>query len=109
MSNRATDASSMEWGFEYLLLFGPPGNKLELLDGVVPCSFPFASRESAERHFHLWTQTVSRWKGVAAPPIARNDGRQKWQATVAAFDFTLYPRPISVRVPGFFQRVFPDH
>ncbi|HZK82435.1 MAG TPA: hypothetical protein VFC46_15240 [Humisphaera sp.] len=36
------------WDLEYLLLFGPPENKLELLDGKTPCSFPFADRDAWE-------------------------------------------------------------
>jgi hypothetical protein len=35
------------WDLEYLLLFGIPNNKIELLDGRSRWAFPFTSRELA--------------------------------------------------------------
>ena len=36
------------WDLEYLLLFGVPGNKWELLRSRVRWAFPFLSRDVAE-------------------------------------------------------------
>jgi len=37
-------------GLEYILLFGLPENKLELIDGRTRCRLPFATRQEAEMH-----------------------------------------------------------
>jgi Uma2 family endonuclease len=87
-----------KWDLEYMLLFGPPENKLELLGGQTPCSFPFLSRELADEHFAAWAQTLSRWQGIADPPACVKD-----DALVKAFGkFALkqYLRPIRLEVPS---------
>ncbi len=43
-------------GLEYLLLFGVPGNKWELIDGRIRWAFPFLDRNLAQSHFEAWTQ-----------------------------------------------------
>ena len=86
------------WDLEYLLLFGPPENKLELLDGKTPCSFPFADRATADAHFARWAGTLARWQGSADPPARASGG-----ALVKKFGkFTLrqHRRPVRLEVPS---------
>jgi hypothetical protein len=45
------------WGLEYLLLFGVPNNKWELLRGRVRWAFPFLDLDVAQDHFAVWTRT----------------------------------------------------
>jgi Uma2 family endonuclease len=84
-------------GLEYLMFFGVPENKPELLEGGSRWCYPFASREEAEEHFRHWRETMARWKQVAASPI-RVAG-DKWRTTVAGAELSLYPRPIDLRFP----------
>ena len=98
MTRDTNRIDATNWGLEYLLLFGPPENKLELLEGFTPCRFPFETRQAAERHFDAWRGALCRWKGVSpAPPVLRT-GRT-WSAAAAGFEITLYPRPVDLRVP----------
>lgn len=86
------------FGLEYLLLFGPPENKLELLDGKTPCGFPFADRNQADAHFASWAAALARWQDVSNPPASARDSR-----LVKKFgEFTLeqYRRPIRLEVPS---------
>ncbi len=53
-------------GLEYLLLFGVPGNKWELIDGRIRWAFPFLDRNLAQSHFEAWTETLSRWQNAGA-------------------------------------------
>jgi Uma2 family endonuclease len=89
------------WDLEYLLLFGPPENKLELLDGKTPCSFPFLDRGVADAHFAAWSEILARWQDVPDPPARVLDG-----SVVKEFGgFTLkqYRRPIRLEVPSDFS------
>ncbi len=86
------------WDLEYMLLFGPPENKLELLYGQTPCSFPFADRATADAHFSLWSQTLARWQGVPDPPVhAMDDALVK---EFGKFKLKQYRRPIRLEVPS---------
>lgn len=85
------------WGLEYPLLFGLPNNKLELVDGLTRCAFPFLERQQAEAHLADWIETLGRWKGVPRPKV-RKDG-EGWYAEAAGFRLLLAPRPIDLRVP----------
>ena len=86
------------WDLEYLLLFGPPENKLELIDGRTPCSFPFRHRAEADVHFAAWAGTLSRWQGVADPP-ARNTDRADIKQ-FGRFELRQHRRPIRLEVPS---------
>jgi Uma2 family endonuclease len=86
------------WELEYLLLFGVPNNKLELIEGRSRCAFPFLEREQAEAHFAAWTEALCRWQGVVEPPPVRK-GRRTWKVEVNGFAMELAPRPIDLRVP----------
>jgi Uma2 family endonuclease len=91
------------WDLEYMLLFGPPENKLELLDGKTPCLFPFADRATADAHFELWSRTLARWQGIADPPARTVDGMLGNGTLGKEFGkFTLeqYRRPIRLEVPS---------
>ncbi len=90
------------WGLEYALLFGVPGNKLELMDGKSRCAFPFLDRAEAEAHFTAWIETLCRWKGVADRPAVRK-GPRTWEVEAAGFVLELFPRPIDLDVPLAFQ------
>ena len=86
------------WDLEYLLLFGPPQNKLELLDGRTPCSFPFLARAEADVHFAAWAQTLARWQGVTDPPVRRRGDADVKQ--FGRFELAQYRRPIRLEVPS---------
>jgi len=86
------------WGLEYALLFGAPENKLELLDGQTPLSFPFPDRDMAEAHFAEWTETLCRWHGVAQPPRVEQTAECR-KVELNNFVLRLFARPISLRVP----------
>src|SRR5262249_8346633 len=86
------------WELEYLLLFGVPGNKLELLDGRSRWAFPFLDRQQAEAHFADWIETLCRWKGVTDIPAVRK-GRRLWKAKIRGIRLELAPRPIDLRIP----------
>src|SRR5262245_25442384 len=85
------------WGLEYLMYFGVPSNKIELLEGHSRWAFPFITREHAELHFEEWLQTLARWKGTSVPPVQRQD--PKWKADVNGISVQLFPRPIEVHFP----------
>ena len=90
------------WDLEYMLLFGPPENKLELLDGKTPCSFPFADRGSADAHFALWASTLARWQGVADPPGSLGGGQTGqgvWQVHAGAVS-AAHPAGSAVGMEG---------
>ncbi len=86
------------WDLEYLLLFGPPENKLELMNGRTPCSFPFRDRAEADGHFAAWAGTLSRWQGVADPP-AQWTGRADVKR-IGRFELAQYRLPIRLEVPS---------
>jgi len=86
------------WELEYLLLFGPPENKLELIDGKTPCAFPFVDRVQADAHFTEWARTLSRWQGVADPPARWVDNTSVKQ--FGGFTLTQHRRPIRLEVPS---------
>jgi Uma2 family endonuclease len=98
------------WSLEYALLFGVPGNKIEMDDARSRWAFPFSSRAEAEGHFADWLATLARWKQAASPPVAK--GQPRWKAQVAGIEMELYPRPIEMRFPmdpeafGQFLRTF---
>lgn len=48
------------YGLEYVLFFGVPSNKIELIRSMSRWAFPFLSREEAETHFHEWLPTARR-------------------------------------------------
>jgi Putative restriction endonuclease len=87
----------LTWGLEYLVLFGPPKNKVEVLDGRTRLVFPFLEREGAERHFAGWTEALSRWLD-AAPSAVEKDG-DRWRVEVGDATLTLFPRPIELQLP----------
>ncbi len=86
------------WGLEYALLFGAPENKLELLEGHTPLSWPFPDRETAEAHFADWTETLCRWQDVSKQPgVQKTD--KKWTVEVNGFVIELHCRPIHLEIP----------
>ena len=87
-----------QWDLEYLLLFGPPENKLELLRGTTPCSFPFRDRAEADAHFAAWSQTLARWQGVSDPPVEPIHGADGKR--LGRFTLKQYRRPIRLDVPS---------
>jgi hypothetical protein len=86
------------WGLEYALLFGIPGNKIELIRGRSRWAFPFARRELAEAHFANWLDNLARWKQVSPTPAVRKAG-DRWKARVGGIRMELFPRPIELRLP----------
>lgn len=86
------------WGLENILLFGIPKNKLELDRGRTRLIFPFRTREEGEAHLAAWTETLCRWKNIAAEPAVRK-GRRKWRMRMEQFELILYPRPIELWIP----------
>lgn len=91
----------LTWDLEYLLLFGPPQNKLELLDGITPCSFPFMERAMADAHFERWAQTLARWQAIPNPSDRLEDGARVKQ--FGRFRLEQYRRPIRLEVPSQFN------
>jgi hypothetical protein len=86
------------WGLEYALLFGAPENKLELLDGRTPLSWPFPDRETAEAHFVNWMETLCQWQGISSRPTVRKTAA-KWTVEANDFVLDLHPRPIHLEIP----------
>lgn len=85
------------WGLEYLLLFGLPKNKLEVLSGKTRCVFPFLTRTEAEAHFAAWLEHLARWRGVSLPEVVDRPPRR--EAVVDEMVLALFPLPIELRVP----------
>lgn len=85
------------WGLEYALLFGAPENKLELIEGRTPLSWPFPDRETAEAHFAHWTETLCRWQGISRRPTVQKTAA-KWTVEINGFVLDLYPRPIHLDI-----------
>lgn len=85
-------------GLEYMLLFGPPENKLELLRGRTPCSFPFLDRATADAHSSLWAATLARWQRVPDRP-ARHAGAVDVKK-FGGFRLKQYRAPIRLEVPS---------
>src|SRR6266480_4382724 len=90
------------YGLEYMLFFGVPGNKLELIDGTSRWTFPFASRELAEAHFHTWLGTLCRWKQVDPTPAIHRSA-EVWKTTLNGLCMELFPRPINLTIPIAFK------
>jgi Uma2 family endonuclease len=88
----------VEYDLEYLLLFGPPENKLELIDGKTPCAFPFLDRQSADFHFQRWAATLSKWQRLADPPARIVDGTLV--KDFGGFTLTQHRLPIRLEVPS---------
>jgi hypothetical protein len=86
------------WGLEYALLFGVPDNKLELLDGLTPLTWPFPDRESGEAHLAHWTETLCDWQGISARPAMRKTA-EKWTVEINNFVLDLHRRPIHLDIP----------
>jgi Uma2 family endonuclease len=107
-------------GLEYLLLFGVPENKWELLDGRIRWAFPFLDRKDAQEHFAAWTDTLRRWwngADFAAHDSTTADGSPKRVVRFDGVEMSLYPRPIDLRMrikwevfdslyPSFWRRDF---
>lgn len=55
-------------GLEYLLLFGLPENKTEVMDGRMRTVWPFQELSHAERAFEAWCRQIERWREVAREP-----------------------------------------
>src|SRR5258706_5554543 len=86
------------WNLEYLLLFGLPENKLELLGGITPLTFPFADRQSGEEHFQLWTEQLARLRNVCLP-VERTESERYIESDIAGAKLQLYRRPIRLALP----------
>jgi len=86
------------WDLEYLLLFGLPENKLELLDGITPLGFPFVNRDSAEAHFDLWIEQIAQWKRVPSP-VTRVSMEDHIVANIGGPKLQLFRRPIRLELP----------
>src|SRR5947209_8788296 len=86
-SSKERTMAAVQWDLEYALLFGVPGNKIELIDGRSRWAFPFVSREQAESHFAHWLQTLARWKGTEAPRVRKEGSR--WQVAVGEISMEL--------------------
>src|ERR1051325_7000586 len=56
-------------GLEYLLLFGLPENKTEIIDGRMRAVAPFRNLGDAEIAFDTWCCHIEHWRGVA-PKVA---------------------------------------
>jgi Uma2 family endonuclease len=90
------------WDLEYLLLFGVPDNKWELLRGRVRWAFPFRDREAAQAHFASWTDTLRRWRDGAEVTVNEMTTANGSPRRIVRFDgveMSLYPRPIELRMP----------
>ena len=90
------------WDLEYLLLFGVPNNKWEILDGRVRWAFPFLARDVAQAHFAAWTETLRRWRSGGEPTVHETTTADGSQRSIVRFDgveMSLYPRPIELRMP----------
>lgn len=79
-----------------LLGFGLPANRLEMLDGRVPCVWPCASAERATATFEGWVSALARWLDVRA---ARVDGPDARCATVGDWALECRGRWVDARVP----------
>src|SRR5208282_4850051 len=94
------------WDLEYLLLFGVPNNKWEILDGRVRWAFPFLARDVAQAHFEAWTDTLLRWRNGGEPRVHETPTADGSQRSILRFDgveMSLYPRPIELRMPMDFD------
>jgi hypothetical protein len=90
------------WDLEYLMLFGVPGNKWELIDGQIRWAFPFLDRDAAEAHFATWANTLQRWRGARRADVheattASGSSRRIFRG--GGFEMSLYPRPIELQLP----------
>lgn len=86
------------FGLEYVMFFGVPSNKLELIDGTSHWRFPFRDRDEAEAHFQHWLDTLRRWKQIESPtPITKSE--KNWEVEVGGIRMQLYPRPINLDFP----------
>lgn len=74
----------------------PPKNKVELLHGRTPCSFPFLDRGVADAHFTSWAAELARWQNVADPPARA--GKGALVKRIGKFILEQYRRPIRLEV-----------
>jgi hypothetical protein len=89
-------------GLEYLLLFGVPHNKWEMLDGRVRWAFPFLDRDVAQAHFAAWAETLKRWRGGAEATVCETptaDGSPRRILRFDGIEMSRYPRPVELRIP----------
>lgn len=90
------------WGLEYLLLFGVPSNKWELLRSRIRWAFPFRDRDTGEAHFKAWAETLRCWQGGAEPLVRETttrDGSPRRILRLSGIEMSHYPRPIELRMP----------
>jgi hypothetical protein len=90
------------WDLEYLLLFGVPNNKWEMLDGRIRWAFPFRDRDAAQAHFAGWADSLRRWRGGAEAAVHETttaDGSPRRTLRFDDVEMSLYPRPIELRMP----------
>jgi Uma2 family endonuclease len=87
---------------EYLLLFGVPNNRWEIIEGRSRWAFPFVSRDVAESHFALWAETLQRWRRATLATVGESltaDGSPRRILQCDGIEMSLYPRPIELRLP----------
>ena len=90
------------WDLEYLLLFGVPGNKWELVDGRIRWAFPFLARDVAEAHFAAWSDRLHCWREGAKAIVHETttvNGSPRLILRSDDVEMSLYPRPIELRLP----------
>ncbi len=92
MTSRRTPA----WDLTTLFLGGLPENKLEVIEGKVPCAVPFPSEEAAQETARRWIEAVARWKG--AEDVLHSDAAGL-EGEVAGYEFRVRGRRLDVRIP----------
>ena len=85
------------WNLEFALLFGIPGNKIELSDGRSDWRIPFRSHELAEAQFENWIATLSRWKQASPRPISSKSGSKTFD--VGGIHVTLDRHRVEFTIP----------
>jgi len=86
------------WDLEYLMLFGLPNNKMEMIDGKCRWVFPFLDRANSEAHFEAWLKTLCRWKDLPYPPAVVKEGGH-WRVNGVNTELELCPLPITLHLP----------
>ena len=87
-------------GLEYLLLFGLPQNKLEVLDGKTRVLMAFPDPGEAAAHFQHWLLTLQRWQDSPAQLFEGDEREQNDQSLlVGSFELFRDNCVVHLRVP----------
>ena len=82
---------------EYILLFGLPQNKLEILDGKTRVLLAFPDPQEAIAQFRYWLETLERWQDTPALPLSSEENDES--RLIGGFELYRDQCVVHIRLP----------